>query len=265
MNEIDLIENWSEEIKNQVEMISSFYRIGQVETVKIGILTNITNEMFPNYKNYESVVSGISQARMVKGVNGVNKIESQIDRLLKSYGLEDLNKYLLDMAVELVILTIDSIYDKNNNRLKKAYSKALNDPDFLYINLKLIVKILAEYLRGNNIEIDNKTLHYMTDAIKTKKRELTKKIINAYMLDDYNALTEAKNDYKIAMLEMLDNYMNKISVPIKHAQQVGMEQMIVEKLGKESLDTMTSIILLGMKEKIIKNNKMQRLLEFDVN
>ncbi|MGL5593269.1 MAG: hypothetical protein ACRDDH_04955 [Cetobacterium sp.] len=262
MTEIDLIENWSEQIKGQVEMLSSFYEIGPVETIKIGILTNITNEMFPNYKNYESVVSGISQARMVKGVNGINKIESQIDRLLKSYGLDDLNKYLLDMAVELVVMTIDSIYDNKNTSLKKAYSKALNDPDFLYINLKLVVKILAEYLRGNNVEIDNKTLHYMTDAIKTKKRELTKKIINAYMLDDSMALVEAKKEYKLAMIEMLDNYMNKISVPIKHAQQVGMEQKIVEKLGKDSLDTMTSIILFGMKEKIIKNNKMQRVLEF---
>ncbi|MEG0236544.1 MAG: hypothetical protein RR191_05450 [Cetobacterium sp.] len=263
MNEIDLIENWNEQIKNQVEIISSFYEIEPIETLKIGILTNITNESFPNYINYQSVVSGISQARMVKGVKGVNKIESQIDRLLKSYGLEDLNKYLLDAAVELVVMTIDSIYDKNNARLKKAYTKALNDPDFLYINLKLVVKILAEYLRANNVEIDNKTLHYMTDAIKTKKRELTKKIIEAYMHEDKTALAEAKKDYKIAMIEMLDNYMNKINIPIKHAQQVGMEQKIVEKLGKDSLDTMTSILLLGMREKIIQNNQMQRILQFD--
>lgn len=263
MTEIDLIENWSDKIKVQVKMLSDFYEINPVETIKIGILTNITNETFPNYKNYESVVSGISQARMVKGVNGVNKIESQIDRLLKSYGLEDISRDLLDKAVELVVMTIDSIYDKNNPRLKKAYTKALNDPDFLYINLKLVVKIIAEYLRDHNVEIANKTLHYMTDAIKTQKRGLTKKIIEAYMLKDETALVEAKKDYKVAMMEMLDNYINKINIPIKHAQQVGMEQKIVEKLGKESLDTMTSILLLGMKEKIIQNNNLQRMLQFE--
>ena len=248
-------------IVEEINKLSDFYERSEREILEIGILTNIGNETLPNYKNYGQVMSGITQARMVKGVAG--RIESQIENLLKNFELEDLNRDLLERATDLAIMTIDSVYDKNNKKLKKAYTAAIDDPDFLYINLKLIVKILAEYLQSHNVELKNKTLEYVTKAIKVEKKALVQAFMEAYMSEDEKLLSEAKEQYKSTMIKMLNDYVKTLRLKTDDAIQFAMEQTIVKKLGKENLDTIISYILYGIKQRIMADNSLQMKLKFE--
>ena len=249
----------NENIITELNKLSDFYERPAGEILEIGILTNIGNETLPNYKNYSQIMSGITQARMVKGVSG--RIESQIEKLLKNFDLEDLNNDLLERATDLAIMTIDSVYDKNNKKLKKAYTAALEDPDFLYINLKLVVKILAEYLQNHNIELKNKTLEYVTKAIKVEKKALVQAFIEAYLSEDETVLAEAKEKYKATMIKMLNDYVKTLKLKTDDAMEFAMEQTIVKKLGKENLDIIIGYILFEIKERIMLDNNLQRKLE----
>ena len=127
----------TEEIEKQLNGLSMVYGRTKGEIIKKGILTNIALETMPNYKNYKSIISGISQARMIKGVKGRNAVESQILNLFSTYELEEINDDIIEKAIELMIITFDSVYSRSGERIKKQYRNALESIEFLYINLKL--------------------------------------------------------------------------------------------------------------------------------
>ena len=252
----------TEEIEKQLNGLSMVYRRSKGEIIKKGILTNIALETMPNYKNYKSIISGISQARMIKGVKGRNAVESQILNLFSTYELEDINDDIIEKAIELMIITFDSVYSRSGERIKKQYRNALESIDFLYINLKLAVKIIAESLRNNDITLSNKTLHYITEAIKKEKSNIAKEYVEAYISGDEKQLSQARNNYRISMERMMNNYISSLKIPFETANEIGEEMKIVENLGKDFLDYITSYLLLEVRERIKENHQMQLMLEF---
>ena len=224
--------------------LSKVQNISVSDVIKKGILTNIAQETLPNYKNYEYIISGITQARMMKGVHSDrNYVPSQIEKLLDLYELEEINKDLLEMSANLVISTFDSV-------LEEKYKSVIDDVEFLYINLKLAVKIIAEELRKQDIELNNITLQYVTDALKNEKTNIAQEFINAYVYGNESAVIEAKNNYRNKMEQMLNNYYENLTYNHEHASLVGEENQIVKVLGKNFLDSMTSILLVDVRETI---------------
>ncbi len=250
----------SEKFRNNIVNVAEFYDMGEEEVLKKGILTYISTLIYPNYKNYSYIISGITQARMVKGVSGRNHIVNQINDLERTYGLIGINENLLERAADLVITSIDSIYERENKKLKKAYGKAIQDPDFLLINFQLIIKILGEYLIKKDVEIENKTLKYMTLAIKDEKRKITDHFIEAYATENEESIVNAKEYYREKMNELLAKYILKLQIPYYDAVAFGTEQMIVKKLGIENLEAILYVILFNIKEKIMSNNSIQRMI-----
>jgi len=247
-----------ENIEEKIQSLSSVYEKTPSDIVKTGILTNIAFETLPNYKNYKYIISGITQARMIKGVHSSrNHINSQIDKILELYELNEINKDILDIASNLVIITFDDIFSNAGEKTKRNYLKALDDLDFLYINLKLAVKIIAETLRRNDIRLTNMTLQYVTDAIKREKNNIANEFIQAYGTGDEFQILEAKRNYHIKIENMLDNYFKKITYAHEDAQQIGEESTIVKVLGETFLNTITMILLHDINIKIKNNNGLQ--------
>lgn len=231
--------------------LSKVQNISVSDVIKKGILTNIAQETLPNYKNYEYIISGITQARMMKGVHSDrNYVLSQIEKLLNLYELEEINKDLLEMSANLVISTFDSVLENSSKKVKEKYKSVIDDVEFLYINLKLAVKIIAEELRKQDIELNNITLHYVTDALKNEKTNIAQEFINAYIYGNENAVIEAKNNYHNKMEQMLNSYYENLTYNHEHASLVGEENQIVKVLGKNFLDSMTSILLVDVRETI---------------
>ena len=231
--------------------LSKVKNISVSDVIKKGILTNIAQETLPNYKNYEYIISGITQARMMKGVHsGRNYVPSQIEKLLDLYELEEINKDLLEMSANLVIYTFDSVLENSSKKVKEKYKSVVDDVEFLYINLKLAVKIIAEELRKQDIELNNITLQYVTDALKNEKTNIAQEFINAYIYGNESAVIEAKNNYHNKMEQMLNNYYENLTYNHEHASLVGEENQIVKVLGKNFLDSMTSILLVDVRETI---------------
>ncbi len=252
------------EIKQKIEALSFVYGKTKSEIIKQGILTNIAFQTMPNYKNYKSIISGITQARMIKGVNSKrNHIESQIEKLLEIYELDEINKDILTISTELVIITFDSIFLNSTTSTKKKYFKIIDDLDFLYINLKLAVKIIAETLERKNIQLSNMTLHYITEAIKKEKKDIAKDFINAYINGDETEIYHVKRNYQEKMEKMLDEYYKKIPYNYEHAVKIGEEKKVVETLGPDFLDSITSILLHDISIQIKQNNGLQ--LNFNDN
>lgn len=251
-------------LKGLVEALALSYNKNPHEIVKIGVLTHISGQILPNYKHYKHIISGITQARMIKGVKRSNKysIVNNIDLIERNYDLTSINENILDRAIDLVVTTFDSIYESNSINMKKAYSIALDDPEFLFINLSLSVKILGEHLRNNNIDLSNKTLHYMTDAIKKEKKKLVQNIIDAYITGIEINVDLAKLDYYNGMNELLNNYLQKLKISTDDANMFGMEQNIVTRLGKPCLDDFILGLLIEMKERVLENNNLQLKLSF---
>lgn len=252
----------SENFRKSIINIAEFYNMNAEEVLKKGLLTFISTLMYPNYKNYSYIVSGITQARMVNGVSGRNYIANQIEDLERTYGLAGINENLLERAADLVITSIDSIYERENEKLKTAYGMAIQDPGFLLINFQLIIKILGEYLIKKNIEIENKTLHYMTLAIKDEKRKITNYFIEAYATGDERDIANAKEYYREKMNDLLYKYIFKLQIPYYDAMDFGIEQTIVQKLGVENLEAILYVILFNIQEKIMSNNSVQIILPF---
>ena len=215
--------------------LSKVQNISVSDVIKKGILTNIAQETLPNYKNYEYIISGITQARMMKGVHSDrNYVPSQIKKLLAN----------------LVISTFDSVLENSSKKVKEKYKSVIDDVEFLYINLKLAVKIIAEELRKQDIELNNITLQYVTDALKNEKTNIAQEFINAYIYGNENAVIEAKNNYHNKMEQMLNSYYENLTYNHEHASLVGEENQIVKVLGKNFLDSMTSILLVDVRETI---------------
>lgn len=253
-----LVQNLSEPLK----LLTMFYNGSESEILKIGILTNIAFETLPNYKNYTDFVSGITQARMIKGVNGRNYVESQVKKLFETYELNDINENIVEKAMELIVLTFDSVYFNSGEKIKNKYMEALEDPEFLYINLKLSVKIVAETLRRKNITLSNLSLHFITEQIKHEKRNIAQEYIKAYSSGDEEQLRIARNNYRETMERMLNNFIKTLTIPYEAAMQLNKEQEIVNKLGKENLDKITMYMLGEVKTRVLKNKQIQLKLDF---
>ena len=261
--ELDVVlSELTEKIKKPLVLLKEFYGEDEKQLLKIGILTNIAFDTLPNYKNYKDLVSGISQARMMKGVNGRNYVESQVEKLLRIYDLEDINNDIIEKAIELITLTFDSIYFNGKEKTRTKFMEALEDVEFLYINLKLAVKIIGESLRNKNVELSNLTLQFITDGIKKEKSSIAEEYISAYISGDEHQLEIARNNYRETMERMLNNFVSQLSIPYNKAMQLNKEQEIVKKIGKENLDYITIYLLGEVQKEVLKNKQIQLMLEF---
>lgn len=248
--------------QNLVQALAIAYNQDPNTILRIGMLTHISNQIMPNYKHYKHIISGITQARMINGRSGKYSIVNNIELLERNYDLLSINENILDRAIDLVVTTFDSIYEHGGDRIKSAYSSALNDPEFLFINLNLSVKILGQHLRNNNIDLSNKTLQYMTDAIKNEKKKLVQNIIDAYITGIENNVTQAKIEYHNGMNQLLNNYLMRLDISVHDANQFGMEQNIANRLGQAYLDNVILGLLIEMKERILVNNQLQMQISF---
>lgn len=247
-----------ENIEKKIQNLSLVFEKTPSDIIKTGILTNIAYETLPNYKNYKYIISGITQARMIKGVHSTrNHINSQIDKILELYELDEINEDILDIASNLVIITFDDIFTNAGSKTKNNYLKALDDLDFLYINLKLAVKIIAETLRRNDVRLTNMTLQYVTDAIKREKNNIANEFIQAYGTGNEFEILEAKKNYHIKIQNMLNNYFQKITYSHQAAQQIGEESRIVQVLGESFLNAITMILLHDINKRIKNNHGLQ--------
>lgn len=251
------------QIKKTVEALSTVYRKNESEIIKIGLLTNISFETLPNYKNYKYIISGITQARMIKGVNGKRPIESQVKKLFETYDLEDINDDLIEKAAELMVITFDSVFTNSGGKVKQKYANAMEDVEFLYMNLKLAVKIIAESLRNEGIQLANRTLNYITDGIRNEKKDIAQKYIDAHLSGNEAELISARQNYREKMEKMLNDYVSTLNVPFSEVQKLGMEQHIVEVLGKDTLELITGYLLFEIKERVLADSRVQRMLSFE--
>ena len=60
----------------------------------------------------------------------------------------------------------------------------------------------------------------------------------------------------------MNNYISSLKIPFETANEIGEEMKIVENLGKDFLDYITSYLLLEVRERIKENHQMQLMLEF---
>lgn len=247
-----------ENIENKINALCITQSSNREWIIKNGILTSIAFETLPNYKNYKSILSGITQARMIKGVNSKrNFIESSLNKILQLYDIEEINKDILETAVNLVISTFDTVFENSTEKTKKNYEKILNDVEFLYINLKLAVKIVAETLRRKDIELSNMSLQYITDAIKKEKKNIAETYMEAYLSGDEESIVNARNNYRNKMELMLNEYYTKISYNHEHAVKIGLEKHILDVLGKNFLDVIISILLYDISDTIKRKHQLQ--------
>ncbi|MCI7224505.1 hypothetical protein [Fusobacterium sp.] len=247
-----------EEVENNLMALCTIHKTTKEQIIKNGILTSIAYETMPNYKNYTYIISGITQARMIKGVKSKrNHIDSQIEKILELYDIEEVNKDILDTAVNLVIMTFDSVFQNSKQKTRANYEKVLNDIEFLYINLKLAVKITAETLRRQNIQLSNLTLQYITDAIKKEKKNIAETYIEAYINGNEEDLIIARSNYRERMESMLNEYYKTIMYNYEHATMIGQENQILKVLGKDFFDITISILLNDMKDTIMEKHSLQ--------
>ena len=86
--------------------------------------------------------------------------------------------------------------------------------------------------------------------MKNEKVNIAQEFINAYIYGNENAVIEAKNNYHNKMEQMLNSYYENLTYNHEHASLVGEENQIVKVLGKNFLDSMTSILLVDVRETI---------------
>ncbi|WP_298782912.1 hypothetical protein [Fusobacterium polymorphum] len=86
--------------------------------------------------------------------------------------------------------------------------------------------------------------------MKNEKTNIAQEFINAYIYGNENAVIEAKNNYHNKMEQMLNSYYENLTYNHEHASLVGEENQIVKVLGKNFLDSMTSILLVDVRETI---------------
>ena len=86
--------------------------------------------------------------------------------------------------------------------------------------------------------------------MKNEKTNIAQEFINAYIYGNENAVIEAKNNYHNKMKQMLNSYYENLTYNHEHASLVGEENQIVKVLGKNFLDSMTSILLVDVRETI---------------
>jgi len=108
-------------------------------------------------------------------------------------------------------------------------------------NVYEALELYFEYVLKKNIKL------YSMDY---EKVNIAQEFINAYIYGNENAVIEAKNNYHNKMEQMLNSYYENLTYNHEHASLVGEENQIVKVLGKNFLDSMTSILLVDVRETI---------------
>lgn len=232
--ELELVLNRleTEEFLERAKAVSKVYRREIPDLLNEAIITLIAKTAKPRLKDYITYLEG---GRRIKGISvryrmkgkkawkdGTHGIESNLNKIIESYELKDINEDLLDFAYELIDRTLKSIFEGDNKKLRESFDIALSSPHFLHMLLQISVRLLGEKLRENDVELKNRTLDYILDRIQKDRKEIVKLFVEAQ--------TEAEKRYAI---KVYYNELEKYFIDFMERELNGLKGEDVKTIGKE--------------------------------
>lgn len=254
------------DVDKKIETVFSaakFLKKNPEEIINIAVITDIARNLKPNYNHYNHIwITGRTIALRTKGkasrkTTGTHGIENQLEKLIETYGHDEINNDILNSALDLIVLTIHAVMTGKNKKLKRTYEIVIQDIEFLHINLELCVKIIAEALRRKNVQLSNMTLHYMSDLIALDKDKIVDKFVDAYSSGDEEKIKRVKEEYREIMSKYFQDFLAKQDVPFEQSIQLGIEELVRSHVSQEVIDNFVGLMLMKLKFNLISKYELQ--------
>lgn len=207
-------------------------------------VTSLSLKSELNLKDYHSVwlgngekISAYSGRLKIAGKkawkDGTHGMPDNIEYIYKYFDEEEVNKNILENACRLIEATLDNTFENGSTKTSSKYRRALSQPNFIYMMLRLSIRLLAEDLRSKGHELNNRTLQHMTDMIKKDKKKIKESYMNASTEGD---LETAHQLYYETLNKYFDDFMErKFEGTGKEAFDVGSERKLLEYVGEETV------------------------------
>ncbi len=202
----------------------------------------------PRYKDYDLYfesgrrIAGITMANVQKGrkawKDGTHGVKNNVDQLFNTYESDDINTDVINKSCELVKMSIDHVFLEGSEKKKKDFLQYITHNDFLFVMLQLSVKLIGLKLYKDGIDMENKTLEYVTKMIENNKRKFSKMFAEAVSTNDEEQFLVVCQEYSIEIENLLRDYMRRevaAGTPMGVANTQGRESKLVEQVGLENI------------------------------
>ena len=252
--------NPNNKLIKRLEMLSEIENKTIIEIISNTSITYLSKIIKPRKKDYDIYLEsgirmgGVAMSNMQQGKrswkDGTHGMERHLENIILTYGEDEINKNILKTALQLIEISINHIFIYGSEKKKDNLNKFIQNTNFLYVMLQMAVKLIGIRLNNLGIEIENKTLEYMTQMIEEDQTNMKKLFKDAVISLYYESLEKYFADF------LSRNFSGTLEVLTK----IGEEKKLMEQVGEENIIFFIGILLSHLKE-----NALQLVLEFENN
>ena len=263
--------NPNNKLIKRLEMLSEIENKTIIEIISNTSITYLSKIIKPRKKDYDIYLEsgirmgGVAMSNMQQGKrswkDGTHGMERHLENIILTYGEDEINKNILKTALQLIKISINHIFIYGSEKKKDNLNKFIQNTNFLYVMLQMAVKLIGIRLNNLGIEIENKTLEYMTQMIEEDQTNMKKLFKDAVNSGDENNLNNVISLYYESLEKYFVDFLSRnFSGTLKILTKIGEEKKLMEQVGEENIIFFIGILLSHLKE-----NALQLVLEFENN
>lgn len=209
------------------------------------LTTFFARTLKPRLKDYPKIyiekgkaISGYGRRLVIKGKkaweDGTHGMTDNVSALLIAIDSDYITNNIVKSAATLVETTLNGIFSSGNDNQISRYAQAIYQENFIYMMLQMAVKLIAIDLHNSNIDIENRTLSYMTKMIEKDKNKIVKLFREAYNSSD--DIHEVVQEYYQILNKYFDDFLEREhTVTGEEMIEIGKEQLLVETIGENNI------------------------------
>lgn len=265
--------------KNLEEQFKKVFMLAEIENktpetiLKDTATTYLATLIKPRYKDYDLYfqsggrIAGLTMANVQKGKkawkDGSHGIKNQISQLFETYEVDDINKDIINKSCELVKMSLDHVFLKGSDKKRSDFEQYITHNDFLFVMLQLSVKLLGTQLYLSGVDMENKTLEYVSKMMETHKRKFSKMFSQAISSRSNEEFQLVCEEYRTDLANMLNDYMKRevqAGTTMKVASKPGEETKLLEQVGIENVHIFLGYLVQQLRFRVQETFSFNKML-----
>lgn len=252
----------------RLNMLSTLENKNIIEIINETSITYLSKTIKPRKKDYDIYIEagirmgGVAISNMQQGKkawrDGTHGMEMHLENIIATYGEEEVNQNILKTAIQLIKISIDHVFLYGTNQKKEKINKFIQNTNFLYVMLQMAVKIIGIKLNNLNVDIENKTLSYMTKMIDEEQKNIKNLFKEAINSGDQEQFNNVVSLYYESLEKYFIDFMNRnYSGSLNVLTKLGEETKLLKQLGEENV-----LFFIGTLLSQLKSEAIQLIIEF---
>lgn len=182
--------------------------------------------------------------------DGTHGMENHLQNVEDALGLEFVAKNIIESAATLVTTTINALFYSGSQTQINRYKQAIPQSNFIYMMLKIAVKLIGNDLYNKEVIPTNSTLKYMTEMIEKDN----KRIIELFQesIKNTGEINEAVSVYYEILDKYFDDFIKSNHLfSIKEALKIGEENHIIATVGEDNVISYIEFLIVNIQKRLM--------------